>query len=54
MLFRSRGIGLWSSKVQDAYARMGIVEFADVDVNELMARDDRIAQQMDAEVRQSA
>ncbi|MCA9716162.1 MAG: diiron oxygenase [Myxococcales bacterium] len=43
-----RSIGLWGPKVRDAYARMGLLEFADAEVDALMDEDDRVARQYDA------
>ncbi len=43
-----RSIGLWSPKVRDAYARMGLLEFSETEVDVLMAEDERIAQRFDA------
>lgn len=38
-----RHIGLWSDKVQAAYHSMGVLGFAEVDADAMMAEDDRIA-----------
>lgn len=43
-----RSIGLWGPKVRDAYARMGLLEFAESEVDVLMAEDERIARSFDA------
>ncbi len=40
-------IGLWGTKIRRAYANMGILGFADVDVDQLAANDERVAQQFD-------
>lgn len=45
-----RAIGLWSPRVQDAYARMGILDFAEVEVDALMAEDEAIAERFDSGV----
>jgi len=41
-------IGLWGPRVQKAYAEMGIIGFADADVEALGARDEAVAMEMDA------
>jgi hypothetical protein len=43
-----RYIGLWGPKVQEAYRAMGLLGFADVDADALMAEDDRLAMAFDA------
>jgi hypothetical protein len=49
-----KDIGLWGPKVQQAYADMGVLDLAGVDVDVLMADDERIADGMDAERREFA
>jgi len=44
-----RDIGLWSSKIQDAYAEMGVMGFADTDYAALVAEDNRRAEELDGE-----
>jgi hypothetical protein len=44
-----KDIGLWSSRVQDAYDAMGVLEMADVDLDMLMAADERTAEILDEE-----
>ncbi len=40
-------IGLWGPKIRRAYAKMGILEYADVDADALMKEDERIAESFD-------
>ena len=42
-----RDIGLWSDKIQSAYAEMGVLGFADVDYGELMKHDNDRAEEFD-------
>jgi hypothetical protein len=52
-----KDIGLWGPRIQKAYADMGILGFADGDVEALGQRDEAIALEMDrrrAEVAQVA
>jgi hypothetical protein len=46
-----KAIGLWGPKIRRAYANMGIMGFADIDTDALMAEDERIAQELDARTR---
>jgi thioester reductase-like protein len=43
-----RAIGLWGPRVRDAYARMGVLELAGVEIDALIAEDERIARQIGA------
>jgi AcrR family transcriptional regulator len=43
-----RDIGLWGPTVQKGYAEMGVLDFAQIDVQALMDLDDRYAQALDA------
>ena len=43
-----KDIGLWGPRIRKAYAEMGILGFADVDVEALMKEDERLAEGMDA------
>ncbi len=43
-----RDIGLWSSKIQAAYAEMGVLEFAKTDYEALMRNDNERAEEFDA------
>lgn len=45
-----RDIGLWSDKVQQAYADIGILDAAKSDLTALMRRDEQIAEEYDQEV----
>jgi len=49
-----KDIGLWSDKVQQAYDDMGVLDMADVDLDLLMANDERTAELMDEEKRDLA
>ena len=42
-------IGLWGDKVQKAYADMGVLDMAGIDLNALMKQDEDIAEQIDVE-----
>ncbi len=44
-----RDIGLWSSKIQKAYADMGVMGFAETDYASLVAEDNRRADELDGE-----
>ena len=44
-----RDIGLWSQRLQDAYADMGVLECAGADLEALMKADEDIAEKLDAE-----
>ena len=41
-------IGLWGPTVQKGYAEMGVLDYAKVDIDQLQANDDRIANDYDA------
>jgi len=43
-----KDIGLWGDKIRRAYADMGILGFADADLQDLARRDEQVAQQFDA------
>jgi len=43
-----KDIGLWGKKIRTAYANMGILGFADVDLSEIADRDERVAEDFDA------
>ena len=43
-----KDIGLWGPKIRRAYSNMGIIGFADVDSEALMAQDERVAEEFDA------
>ncbi len=46
-----RAIGLWGPRVRDAYAKMGILDFADVEIDALIANDERVAEEFGAHLR---
>jgi hypothetical protein len=43
-----KDIGLWGPKVQEAYADMGVLDFAAIDPGELSGTDETIADEFDA------
>ncbi len=45
---RLKAIGLWGPTIRRAYADMGILGYAEVDVETLMKDDERIAESFDA------
>ncbi len=47
-----RDIGLWGDTVRNGYAKMGILGYADADVEALQQEDDRIARDFDARRRE--
>ncbi|MES2643163.1 MAG: thioester reductase domain-containing protein [Myxococcota bacterium] len=49
-----KSIGLWSPRVQDAYKRMGVYGFGELDVDALIADDERVAQRLGARRRPPA
>ena len=44
-----RDIGLWSPKIQQAYQKMGVLEFAQVNTDELLDADQKVAEEFDAQ-----
>jgi hypothetical protein len=46
-----RDIGLWGPKVQAAYADMGVLDYAAVNLDNLMAADEKTAEEIDADKR---
>jgi hypothetical protein len=46
-----RDIGLWGPKVQEAFAAMGAMGFADVDAAALLEQDAKVAEEFDAQSR---
>jgi len=42
-----KDIGLWGRKVQQAYADLGVLQYQDVDPDELQAQDEEIARKLD-------
>jgi len=47
-----KDIGLWGPTVQKGYAQMGVLDFAEIDVQALMDYDDQYAQDLDARKQQ--
>jgi hypothetical protein len=47
-----RDIGLWGPRIQKAFADMGVLEFADADLEQVMAEDEATADEFDASRRQ--
>jgi hypothetical protein len=47
-----KDIGLWSEKVQAAYADMGVLDMAGVDLAQLMQDDENIAERLEREHRE--
>jgi len=43
-----KAIGLWGPKIRSAYEKMGIIGYAEADVDALMKEDERIADEFDA------
>ena len=43
----SRDIGLWGDKIQKAFADMGVLGFADADIDAAMAEDEQAAEELD-------
>ena len=43
-----KDIGLWGPKVQEAYGKMGILEYANVDTEAMLENDNRVAEEFDA------
>jgi hypothetical protein len=46
-----KDIGLWSERVQEAYAKLGVVHYAERDAQEMLDNDARIAEEFDAAMR---
>jgi len=49
-----KDIGLWGPKVTKAYTDMGVLAFADINMEELGARDEAVAEEFDAQRKQRA
>ena len=43
-----KDIGLWGPKVQKAYADMGVIGFADINLESVMAHDEKVGAEFDA------
>lgn len=44
-----KDIGLWGERLQQAYVDMGVFELGDSNLDQLMAQDEELAEQLDAE-----
>ena len=44
-----KDIGLWGPKIRKAFTDMGVIGFADADIDAAMAEDESVAEQIDAE-----
>jgi hypothetical protein len=42
-----KDIGLWGPKIRKAYSEMGIIGFADADLDEISAYDERVGEEFD-------
>jgi hypothetical protein len=49
-----KDIGLWGPRVQDAYAKLGVLDMAGINLDELMRADEETAEAIDAEKRELA
>ena len=49
-----KAIGLWGPKIQDAYRQMGILGYADVDMEAMSENDERVAEDFDARKKEVA
>ena len=49
-----KDIGLWGPRIRKAYADMGVISYADVDAEGLLARDEQVAAEFDARRRRPA
>jgi P-aminobenzoate N-oxygenase AurF len=49
-----KDIGLWGPRIRKAYADMGVMSYADVDAEELLAKDEQVAADFDARRRRPA
>jgi 1,2-phenylacetyl-CoA epoxidase catalytic subunit len=46
-----KDIGLWGPRVRKAYADMGVMDFAEIDADALLANDGKVAEEFDARAR---
>ena len=46
-----KDIGLWSERVQEAYAKLGVAHYAERDAQQMLDEDARIAEEFDARIR---
>jgi hypothetical protein len=49
-----KDIGLWGPRVQQAFAALGVLDMAGINLDELMRADEDLAEQVDAEKRELA
>jgi len=49
-----KDVGLWGDNVQKAYADMGVLDMAGIDLNAMMKADEEVAEQIDADKRELA
>jgi hypothetical protein len=49
-----KDIGLWGTRIRRAYADMGVIGYADVDADALLAQDEKVAADFDARRRETA
>jgi hypothetical protein len=49
-----KNIGLWGPKIRRAYSNMGVMAYADLDSEQLMANDEKVAQEFDARMGRTA
>ena len=49
-----KNIGLWGPKIRRAYSNMGVMAYADLDSEQLMANDEKVAQEFDARTGRTA
>src|SRR5881296_2829797 len=49
-----KDIGLWGARIRKAYADMGVMSYADVDAEGLLAKDEQVAAEFDARRRRPA
>src|SRR5271156_354197 len=49
-----KNIGLWGPKIRRAYSNMGVMAFADLDSEQMMENDEKVAQEFDARMGRTA
>jgi hypothetical protein len=45
-----KDIGLWGSRIQGAFTDMGVIQYAEADLDAEMANDERAAEEIDEEM----
>jgi hypothetical protein len=50
----TKNIGLWGPKIGRAYSNMGVMGFAELDSEQLMANDEKVAHEFDARMGRQA